>query len=677
MRSSADRVIPLIIVLTSILSSTAARTQPCSGSVWDAMLPTPTPASLLDIWYAGPADITAVGDGGTVLNFDGSSWQTVDTGFDIEPSGVWGAAGHVYIVGETGACLHYNGSVWESIPVGTTADVYGVWASGPNDVYAMAADSVYRYNGSTWSSIGQVPTLAGLFFDIDGAGPDDVYVASYIGLHHYDGVGWTLVLNGGEATMALHLLSSSDIYAVTDGSRIHHFDGVSWTNLASFGGGIFPSGLWGPTGNDLYMSTGDGEILHWNGTSFNSTKVVSPYSLNAIHGTSAGDIRAVGRYGAIAHFDGVQWTISEDFTDMKAVWSTGPDKAFVVGGDGVIRHYDGSSVTDMPSGTTSPMFDVWGASPTSVFAGTQQDVLHYDGVNWSSTGFPDTYARNIWGFASNDVYVAGGNAYHVFHFNGAGWTNVYTTSVSMAGLWGSATDDMWVAPQFQSTQFFHFDGVGWGPVAVPTGDYNDIWGRAADDIYAVGKNGLVTHYDGVDWTTVPGAPVEWFSRIDGSGANMFVLAGTKVYHFDGTTFTEMVTGAPPTRTFVGVWASDNCEAFFVGPSSLIYRLSDSPSSAGPVRPAAPMTLLPNSPNPFTEATTLRVTLESAQPVSVDIFDVAGRRVDTIDAGVLSAGDNEIRWTARDRDGLRLRSGVYFYRVTTPGGTMTQKMVLLK
>jgi hypothetical protein len=90
-----------------------------------------------------------------------------------------------------------------------------------------------------------------------------------------------------------------------------------------------------------------------------------------------------------------------------------------------------------------------------------------------------------------------------------------------------------------------------------------------------------------------------------------------------------------------------------------------------------MELLPNSPNPFTEVTTLRVTLESTQPVTVDIFDVAGRRVDTIAAGVLPAGASEIRWTAHGRDGLRLRSGVYFYRVTTPAGTMTQKMVLLR
>jgi hypothetical protein len=348
-----------------------------------------------------------------------------------------------------------------------------------------------------------------------------------------------------------------------------------------------------------------------------------------------------------------------------------------VGGDGVIRHFDGFAVSDMSSGTTSPMFDVWGASPTSVFAGTQQDVLHYNGISWSSTGFPDTYARNIWGFASNDVYVAGGNAYHIYHFNGGGWTRVHTTSVSMAGLWGATSNDMWVAPQFSTTQFHHYDGVAWGTVPVPSGDYNDIWGRAADDIYAVGKNGLVSHYDGFDWTPVPGAPLEWFSRIDGSGSDMFVLAGSKIYHFDGATFTEMDTGAPQTRTFVGVWASDNCEAFFVGPGSLTYRLSDRASAARPARPAAPMTLLPNSPNPFTEVTTLRVTLDSAQPVSVDIFDVAGRRVDTISAGVLPAGANEILWTARGRDGLRLRSGVYFYRVTTPSGTMTQKMVLLK
>jgi hypothetical protein len=86
----------------------------------------------------------------------------------------------------------------------------------------------------------------------------------------------------------------------------------------------------------------------------------------------------------------------------------------------------------------------------------------------------------------------------------------------------------------------------------------------------------------------------------------------------------------------------------------------------------------NYPNPFNPTTAIPLELPQRSRITIDIFDVSGRKVWTIDAGVQNAGRASIHFNAS-----RLSSGVYFYRVTTEGlerGGKYQevgKMLLLK
>lgn len=82
----------------------------------------------------------------------------------------------------------------------------------------------------------------------------------------------------------------------------------------------------------------------------------------------------------------------------------------------------------------------------------------------------------------------------------------------------------------------------------------------------------------------------------------------------------------------------------------------------------------NYPNPFNPATTIRFDLPQAARVTVQIYDVLGKRVQTLDVGTVSAGSNrEVRFDAAD-----LPTGVYLYRVAartasdvwTGAGTMS-------
>jgi flagellar hook assembly protein FlgD len=46
-------------------------------------------------------------------------------------------------------------------------------------------------------------------------------------------------------------------------------------------------------------------------------------------------------------------------------------------------------------------------------------------------------------------------------------------------------------------------------------------------------------------------------------------------------------------------------------------------------------------------------------------------------GVLPSGRHRARWDGFDEDGQPVASGVYFYTMSTEGGTETRKMLLLR
>ena len=65
-------------------------------------------------------------------------------------------------------------------------------------------------------------------------------------------------------------------------------------------------------------------------------------------------------------------------------------------------------------------------------------------------------------------------------------------------------------------------------------------------------------------------------------------------------------------------------------------------------------------NPFGERTLLRFQLGARGPVDLEIYDVGGRRVRTLLAGVaMDSGVHEVVWDVRNEDGHHVASGIYF------------------
>ncbi|MCK5618877.1 MAG: T9SS type A sorting domain-containing protein [Candidatus Krumholzibacteria bacterium] len=85
----------------------------------------------------------------------------------------------------------------------------------------------------------------------------------------------------------------------------------------------------------------------------------------------------------------------------------------------------------------------------------------------------------------------------------------------------------------------------------------------------------------------------------------------------------------------------------------------------------------NHPNPFSIVTEFRFRLPRESEVSIEIFDIAGKRVFSTQLPSSPAGWASFLFDGRDLSGKVLPSGVYFSRITAGGLNATKKIVIAK
>ncbi len=84
------------------------------------------------------------------------------------------------------------------------------------------------------------------------------------------------------------------------------------------------------------------------------------------------------------------------------------------------------------------------------------------------------------------------------------------------------------------------------------------------------------------------------------------------------------------------------------------------------------TLHQNYPNPFNPSTNISFVLPATGSVSLKVYDVKGRLIQTITNRTLPAGEHTFNF-----DASAFPSGVYLYQLETPSGSETKKMTLIK
>ena len=104
-------------------------------------------------------------------------------------------------------------------------------------------------------------------------------------------------------------------------------------------------------------------------------------------------------------------------------------------------------------------------------------------------------------------------------------------------------------------------------------------------------------------------------------------------------------------------------------SAIFYNYSG--STIPPQRPAS-FTLNTVYPNPFNPSVTLSISMARASLVTINIFDINGRRITTICNELLDIGDHHFIWNATAQP-----SGIYIVRSTAGQTALSQKITLIK
>ncbi len=93
--------------------------------------------------------------------------------------------------------------------------------------------------------------------------------------------------------------------------------------------------------------------------------------------------------------------------------------------------------------------------------------------------------------------------------------------------------------------------------------------------------------------------------------------------------------------------------------------------------AEKFTLAQNYPNPFNPTTDINYTVPLNGQVNISVYNILGQKIATLYNGYQTSGAHTVTWDGKNSAGMEVPGGVYFYRLTANGKTMTKKMMLLK
>jgi hypothetical protein len=344
-------------------------------------------------------------------------------------------------------------------------------------------------------------------------------------------------------------------------------------------------------------------------------------------------------------------------------------------------------------------------SGTDIFAGTADAgvfITTDNGVNWSQTGL--YYVGHVYCLAVSGQNIFAGtssNGVYVTTNNGQNWTQTSLNNVEVGALAISGTNVFagTLHNGYGNVYLSTNNGLNWtetslslngyciGPFAV-CGSY--LFAGGGDSVYVTTNNGL-------NWALVGlNGPVNSFVI---SGLNIFAGmggGGVKLTTNNGINWTAVNEGFPISPSLFSL--GKNASYIFAGLLDNVWRRPLSEligiKQIGSEVPTA-YRLFQNYPNPFNPTTKIKfqippspvtgegrsttpsvVRLVEGDVVKLIIYDLLGRDVATLVNDKMKPRTYEVVF-----DGSNYSSGIYFYKLSSSGGTEsfseTKCMVLIK
>lgn len=85
----------------------------------------------------------------------------------------------------------------------------------------------------------------------------------------------------------------------------------------------------------------------------------------------------------------------------------------------------------------------------------------------------------------------------------------------------------------------------------------------------------------------------------------------------------------------------------------------------------------NYPNPFNPSTTINYNLPDDGNVTIKIYDILGRELQTLVNNAMTKGSYYVIWNGKDKSGRDAASGIYFYSIEFNNIVLNKKMLLIR
>jgi hypothetical protein len=227
--------------------------------------------SMAAVWASGPTNVFTVGQQGNIAHFTGS-WSTAVVN---PPSGATGyhsifgiSANNIDAVGNGGLVEHWNGSSWSFQARTGTGNLRGVWGGVTTQNYYAVADDRTAYinpGGSGWRTLTFSPANSKGLQSVFGTAPTNVWVGGDSGVVYRLSSGMTLNLPAATTGTLTNFhgtwnTSPTDSYLVGDGGSVLHFDGSNWLPLAVPVTSAFRA-IYGTAAQNVYVVGDNGVVL--------------------------------------------------------------------------------------------------------------------------------------------------------------------------------------------------------------------------------------------------------------------------------------------------------------------------------------------------------------------------------------------------------------------------------
>jgi hypothetical protein len=470
---------------------------------WE-VLPTGFSGFVLALWGTSADNVYAIVEK-QVMRFDGNTWRLVYESTETLTD-IWGSsASDIFVVGNNGTIVHWDGTSWAPQQSGVDWTLRSVEGSGPDNVFVLGTlvgnnPFILHNTGSGWqrTSANTALSVVSLAVSPEGrafAGSTDDWI--YLGSGPLSD--WYYL---GEVAQRLAAPGGLEAFGTDGNGRV--FRRLDQSNAVWE---TFPAAvrdLWSAPWGYVYGVGYEGQVVYHDGTQWNTLREARPAGgLSAIFGAD-GTRFVIGSSSYV--FDGREW-VARPLANPSAGtagWAVSADFAIAVGRNGAINHWDGNAWRDVSSPATTALSGVWASSENDAFAvGYDGSVLRYDG-SWSNMTTLSGALTSVHGTAAGDVWVAAGSRVH--HYDGASWgETTLPTAQLMTSIWAVSPTNVF-AVGYEGTAV-RYNGTTWEELPTPTTQrLIDLWASGPDAVFALAEDASIIRFDGEEWVEHSAAP---------------------------------------------------------------------------------------------------------------------------------------------------------------------------